>query len=87
MNGKIQHPTWTRAVQADAARYLLDTLGRIGRPGEVTTRGEPVETRIYYLNYAAGSAAHPTNFTYQALVVSGKPVGAYHVFANRPRHS
>jgi len=87
MNGKVQHPTWTRAVQTDAARYLLDTLGRIGRPGEVTTRGEPVVTRIYYLNYAAGSAAHPTSFTYQALVVNGKPVGAYHVFANRPRHS
>jgi len=84
-------PLWTHKVQGEAASYLLNTLGR---PGGVTTPGEPFVNRVYYFNFVAVANGNNPN-TRWALVVRhpvgngdygpGAPVQPlYNVFALRP---
>jgi len=82
-NHPKRHPTWSRAIQADAARYLLSTLADAGGR---TTRGEPVVRRLYYLPYTNlkwWALVVGTTFTRSGQLSGGKTVPAYAVFAHR----
>jgi hypothetical protein len=64
--------TYSRAIQATAARDLLTQLVTAGG---ASTPGQPVVKRIYYLRFAGD--------TPDALIVKGTPEPVYRVFADR----
>ena len=78
-SGKHQ-PAWTPTVQAAAGEYLLTRL-----PKAASGPGEPVVTRVYYVNFqAAGQPKSQPNARW-ALVLGGgtQPQPIYYTFANR----
>lgn len=68
-------PGWTPAIQADAARYLLNTL-----PKAAAKPKDPTVTRAYYLNFQSNNA---TNNRWSLILDNGKVQPVWHALKNR----